>query len=57
MNGLKIEILSFFTAVILYTVTSEKKYLAGSEDLEHERQAMCDKLLCVLLFLNAAEFL
>lgn len=30
-------------------------YLAGPEDLEHERQAMCDELLSVLLFLDAAE--
>lgn len=30
-------------------------YLAGSEDLEHERQAMRDEFLGVLLFLNAAE--
>lgn len=29
--------------------------LAGSEDLEHERQAVCDKLLCVLLLLDTAE--
>lgn len=33
------------------------QYLAGSEDLEHERQAMCNELLSVLLFLNAAELL
>lgn len=31
------------------------RYLAGSEDLEHERQAMRDELLRVLLFLDAAE--
>lgn len=31
------------------------QYLAGSEDLEHERQAMRDELLGVLLFLDAAE--
>lgn len=30
-------------------------YLAGSEDLEHERKAMCDELLGILFFLNAAE--
>ena len=29
--------------------------LAGSEDLEHERQAVRDELLCVLLLLDAAE--
>lgn len=33
------------------------QYLAGSEDLEHERQAMCDELLGVLLLLDAAELL
>lgn len=31
------------------------KYLAGSEDLEHERQTVCDELLGVLLFIYAAE--
>lgn len=31
------------------------QYLAGSEDLDHERQPMCDELLGVLLFLDAAE--
>ncbi len=31
------------------------QYLAGSEDLEHERKAMRDELLSVLLFLDAAE--
>lgn len=31
------------------------QYLAGSEDLEHERQAMRDELFGVLLLLNAAE--
>lgn len=30
-------------------------YLAGSEDLEHERKAMCDELLSVFFFLNAAK--
>ena len=29
--------------------------LAGSQDLEHERQAMRDELLCVLVLLDAAE--
>lgn len=29
--------------------------LAGSEDLEHERQAVRDQLLCVLVLLDAAE--
>lgn len=29
--------------------------LAGSEDLKHQRQAVRDQLLCVLLFLDAAE--
>ena len=29
--------------------------LAGSEDLEHKWQAVRDELLCVLVFLNAAE--
>lgn len=31
--------------------------LAASQDLEHERQAMRDELLCVLVFLDAAEVL
>lgn len=31
------------------------QYLAGSEDLEHERQAMSDELHSVLLLLDAAE--
>lgn len=31
--------------------------LAASQDLEHERQAMCDELLRVLVFLDAAEVL
>lgn len=29
--------------------------LAGSQDLEHERQAVRDELLCVLVLLDAAE--
>lgn len=29
--------------------------LAGSQDLEHKRQAVRDELLCVLLLLDAAE--
>lgn len=29
--------------------------LAGSQDLEHERQAVRDELLCVLILLDAAE--
>lgn len=36
-------------------VTQTVRYLAGSEDLEHERQAMGDELLSVLLFVDAAE--
>lgn len=31
--------------------------LAGAEDLEHERQAVCDQLLRVLVLLDAAEVL
>lgn len=31
--------------------------LAGSEDLEHERQPVCDQLLRVLVLLDAAEVL
>jgi len=30
-------------------------HLAGPEDLEHQRQAECDQLLCVLVLLDAAE--
>ena len=36
-------------------ISSIAIYLAGSEDLEHEWQAMRDELLSVLLFLDAAE--
>ena len=38
-------------------VTGEgrRAHLAGSEDLEHERQAVRDQLLGVLLLLDAAE--
>lgn len=32
-------------------------YLAGPQDLEHERQAVCDQLQRVLLFIDAAELL
>lgn len=32
-----------------------QRHLAGSQDLEHERQSVRDELLCVLIFLDAAE--
>jgi len=32
-------------------------YLAGFQYLKHQRQALCDQLLCVLFFLNGLEFL
>lgn len=38
-------------------VTWIDSYLAGSEDLEHERQAVRDELHRVLLFIDAAELL
>lgn len=38
-------------------VTWTDSYLAGSEDLEHERQAVRDELHRVLLFIDAAELL
>lgn len=40
---------------MIQQVIQTLQYLAGSEDLEHERQAVRDELLSVLLFLNAAE--
>lgn len=36
-------------------MTQTVLYLAGSEDLEHERQTMSDELLGVLFFLDAAK--
>lgn len=40
---------------VIEQLTLTGLYLAGPEDLEHERQAMRDELLSVLLFLDAAE--
>lgn len=38
-------------------MTGPASYLAGSEDLEHERQPVCHQLLRVLVLLDAAELL
>lgn len=43
--------------VFFEPVTRTDSYLAGSEDLEHERQAVRDELHRVLLFVDAAELL
>lgn len=32
-------------------------YLAGFKYLKHQRQPLCDELLCVLFFLDGLEFL
>lgn len=40
---------------LIQNLTLAVSYLAGPEDLKHQRKAVRDQLLGVLLFLNTAE--